>query len=49
MTCNVFFSIDVVGGSLKFSTVCATSQQNASISYNVHNLYGLTEAAATYM
>lgn len=39
----------VAGGSLKFSTVCATSQQNASISYNVHNLYGLTEAAVTYM
>ncbi|VDI02413.1 lysosomal alpha-glucosidase [Mytilus galloprovincialis] len=39
---------DVAGGSLKFSTICATSQQNLSISYNVHNLYGLTETQATY-
>ncbi|XP_076075662.1 lysosomal alpha-glucosidase-like [Mytilus galloprovincialis] len=39
---------DVAGGSLRFSTICATSQQNLSISYNVHNLYGLTETQATY-
>ncbi|CAC5378647.1 GAA [Mytilus coruscus] len=39
---------DVAEGSLRFSTICATSQQNLSISYNVHNLYGLTETEATY-
>lgn len=40
---------DIAGDSLRFSTVCATAQQSASISYNVHNLYGMTETAATYM
>ncbi|XP_060067005.1 lysosomal alpha-glucosidase-like [Ylistrum balloti] len=38
----------VDGGSLRFSTVCASSRQNLSVSYNTHNLYGLTETIATF-
>ncbi|XP_033737359.1 lysosomal alpha-glucosidase-like [Pecten maximus] len=38
----------VEGGSLKFRTLCASARQNLSVSYNAHNLYGLTETIATY-
>lgn len=39
---------DVIGGQLNSGTVCMTSQQEVSSHYNLHNLYGLTEAIATY-
>ncbi|XP_063072714.1 lysosomal alpha-glucosidase [Engraulis encrasicolus] len=39
---------DVIGGQLNFGTLCMSGQQNLSTHYNVHNLYGLTEAIATY-
>lgn len=35
------------GGKLAHKTVCMTAKQNASIHYNVHNLYGITETIAT--
>ncbi|XP_053157607.1 lysosomal alpha-glucosidase [Hemicordylus capensis] len=38
----------VLGGSLKRRTLCASSRQNLSSHYNLHNLYGLTEAIASH-
>ncbi|KAG8446519.1 hypothetical protein GDO86_014104 [Hymenochirus boettgeri] len=38
----------VVGGSLRSTTICASSHQNLSSHYNLHNLYGLSEAVATH-
>ena len=40
--------IAVSGDSLRSSTICATSEQNVSINYNVHNLYGMLETEASY-
>jgi hypothetical protein len=39
---------DVVGGSLQSSTVCPSALQFLHSHYNLHSLYGLTEANATY-
>ncbi|XP_076853360.1 lysosomal alpha-glucosidase isoform X2 [Brachyhypopomus gauderio] len=39
---------DVLGGRLSSGTLCMTSLQSLSTHYNLHNLYGLTEAMATY-
>uniref|UniRef100_A0A674DQY7 Lysosomal alpha-glucosidase n=1 Tax=Salmo trutta TaxID=8032 RepID=A0A674DQY7_SALTR len=38
----------VVGGQLNTGTLCMSAQQNQSTHYNLHNLYGLTEASATH-
>ncbi|CAI5765798.1 lysosomal alpha-glucosidase [Podarcis lilfordi] len=38
----------VLGGSLKTRTLCASSRQYLSSHYNLHNLYGLTEAIASH-
>lgn len=38
----------VLGGQLKAKTICPSAQQNFSLTYNVHDLYGLTETMATY-
>ncbi|KAJ6658510.1 hypothetical protein lerEdw1_020065 [Lerista edwardsae] len=38
----------VLGGSLKTRTICASSKQHLSSHYNLHNLYGLTEAVASH-
>lgn len=38
----------VVGGSLRAATICASSRQFLSTHYNLHNLYGLTEALASH-
>ncbi|XP_019398330.1 PREDICTED: lysosomal alpha-glucosidase [Crocodylus porosus] len=38
----------VLGGSLRSATICASSQQHLSSHYNLHNLYGLTEAIASH-
>lgn len=42
------FSAGVLGGSLRSATICASSQQHLSSHYNLHNLYGLTEAIASH-
>ncbi|XP_035157869.1 lysosomal alpha-glucosidase isoform X4 [Callithrix jacchus] len=38
----------VVGGALQAATICASSRQFLSTHYNLHNLYGLTEAIASH-
>ncbi|XP_004860939.1 lysosomal alpha-glucosidase isoform X2 [Heterocephalus glaber] len=38
----------VVGGTLQAATICASSHQFLSTHYNLHNLYGLTEAMASH-
>ncbi|XP_061159667.1 lysosomal alpha-glucosidase isoform X1 [Syngnathus typhle] len=38
----------VVGGLLSSFTLCMSARQNASTHYNLHNMYGLTEAFATH-
>lgn len=44
--CHIYTG--VVGGQLNSKTLCMTAQQKASTHYNLHNMYGLTEAYATY-
>ncbi|XP_069786190.1 lysosomal alpha-glucosidase isoform X2 [Narcine bancroftii] len=39
---------DVAGGYLRSSTMCMTGRLHLSSHYNLHNLYGLTEAIATH-
>ncbi|XP_043945694.1 lysosomal alpha-glucosidase-like [Protopterus annectens] len=38
----------VLGGSLRSKTICASAKQRASLHYNLHSLYGLMEAQATF-
>lgn len=38
----------VDGGTLRSRTMCVTARQNLSVTYNTHNLYGLTETISTY-
>lgn len=38
----------VVGGTLRAATICASSHQYLSRHYDLHNLYGLGEAEASY-
>ncbi|XP_074900238.1 lysosomal alpha-glucosidase isoform X1 [Buteo buteo] len=38
----------VFGGRLRAGTICASSQQYLSSHYNLHSLYGLTEAIASH-
>lgn len=40
--------IGVFGGRLRAGTICASSQQYLSSHYNLHSLYGLTEAIASH-
>ncbi|XP_043091754.1 LOW QUALITY PROTEIN: lysosomal alpha-glucosidase [Puntigrus tetrazona] len=45
---NPPYTPDVIGGQLSSGTLCASSQQHLSSHYDLHNLYGLTEAIATH-
>ncbi|EOA94723.1 Lysosomal alpha-glucosidase, partial [Anas platyrhynchos] len=40
--------VSVFGGRLQAGTICASSQQFLSSHYNLHSLYGLTEAIASH-
>lgn len=37
----------VYGGQLNYKTMCMTAQHYAGLHYNVHNIYGFTEAIVT--
>lgn len=37
----------VVGGALNYKTFCMTAQHYMGVHYDVHNLYGITEAIVT--
>lgn len=41
------YTPNVDGGILNYKTVCMSAKQYASDHYNVHNLYGITEAIVT--
>ncbi|XP_072225139.1 lysosomal alpha-glucosidase [Leuresthes tenuis] len=45
---NPPYTPGVVGGQLNSGTLCMSAQQKLSTHYNLHNLYGLTEAYATH-
>ncbi|KAM9296667.1 lysosomal alpha-glucosidase-like, partial [Gastrophryne carolinensis] len=38
----------VLGGTLRQTTICTSSKQHLSSHYNLHNLYGLSEAIASH-
>ncbi|KAL3284606.1 hypothetical protein HHI36_018760 [Cryptolaemus montrouzieri] len=38
---------DVVGGVLNYNTLCMTSKHYAGLHYDIHNMYGFTEAIVT--
>ncbi|XP_040043282.2 lysosomal alpha-glucosidase [Gasterosteus aculeatus] len=44
---NPPYTPGVLGGLLRAKTVCASAQQNLSVHYNLHSLYGLMEAKAS--
>lgn len=46
---NPPYTPPVVGGKLNSKTLCMSAQQHVSTHYNLHNMYGLTEAYATHM
>uniref|UniRef100_A0A674PD53 Lysosomal alpha-glucosidase n=1 Tax=Takifugu rubripes TaxID=31033 RepID=A0A674PD53_TAKRU len=45
---NPPYTPSVVGGRLSSGTLCMSAQQKLSTHYNLHNMYGLTEAFATH-
>ncbi|KAM6966271.1 lysosomal alpha-glucosidase [Tautogolabrus adspersus] len=45
---NPPFTPRVIGGQLNSKTLCMSAQQKLSTHYNLHNMYGLTEASATH-
>ncbi|KAM9843546.1 lysosomal alpha-glucosidase [Aulostomus maculatus] len=45
---NPPYTPSVVGGRLSSGTLCMSAQQRLSTHYNLHNMYGLTEAYATH-
>ncbi|XP_029913099.1 lysosomal alpha-glucosidase isoform X2 [Myripristis murdjan] len=45
---NPPYTPEVVGGQLNSGTLCMSAQQRLSTHYNLHNVYGLTEASATH-
>uniref|UniRef100_A0A8C6TG08 Lysosomal alpha-glucosidase n=1 Tax=Neogobius melanostomus TaxID=47308 RepID=A0A8C6TG08_9GOBI len=45
---NPPYTPSVVDGQLNSKTLCMTAQQHLSTHYNLHNMYGLTEAYATH-
>ncbi|XP_072299488.1 lysosomal alpha-glucosidase [Eucyclogobius newberryi] len=45
---NPPYTPPVVGGQLNAKTLCMSARQRLSTHYNLHNMYGLTEAYATH-
>ncbi|CAG11433.1 unnamed protein product, partial [Tetraodon nigroviridis] len=45
---NPPYTPSVVGGQLSCGTLCMSARQKLSTHYNLHNMYGLTEAFATH-
>lgn len=40
---------NIDGGKLNYKTICMSAKQHAGIHYDVHNLYGFTEAITTQL
>lgn len=46
---NPQYTPAVDGGLLNYKTICMSAKQHAGLHYNVHNLYGFSEAITTQL
>jgi len=46
---NPQYMPNVDGEKLNYKTICMSAKQHAGLHYNVHNLYGFSEAVTTQL